>query len=64
MAYRIYTRRNLADTMRDPDEIVHKDTELKGRKDGTYSATDFCSYNYSRTNYYFLIIEIYDYTVI
>lgn len=70
MAYKIYTRRNLADTMRDPDEIViedlgykhsleaaksvandyinkrffHKDTKLMERKDGTYSATDFCSY--------------------
>jgi len=70
MAYKIYTRRNLADTMRDPDEIVidnleyknelgdaksvainyiktkflHKNTELKERKDGTYTATDFCSY--------------------
>jgi hypothetical protein len=70
MAYKIYTSRNLADTIRDPDEIViedlgykfnledaklvannyikksffHKDTELKVRKDGTYTATDFCSY--------------------
>ncbi len=70
MAYRIYTKKNLEDTTRDPDEIVikelgykhdlddaksvaneyiktrffHKDTELKERKDGTYNATDFCSY--------------------
>ncbi len=70
MAYRIYTERNLADTTRDPDQIVieelgykhnledakstaneyiaknfvHKDTILKERKNGLYSATDFCSY--------------------
>lgn len=70
MAYKIYTERNLADTSRDPDQIVnedlgyvhnlenakkiasdyikkrffHKDTELLKRKDGTHTATDFCSY--------------------
>ena len=70
MVYKIYTERNLADTMRDPDEIIieelgykyileeaksiannyiktrffNKDTELKKSKDGTYTATDFCSY--------------------
>jgi hypothetical protein len=70
MAYRIYTERNLAETTRDPDEIVikelgykynledakstaneyiaknffHKDTILKERKNGSYSATDFCSF--------------------
>ena len=70
MAYRIYTERNLADTTRDPDEMIyeelgykfdladaksvannyiktrffHKDTELKERNDGTYTATDFASY--------------------
>lgn len=69
-AYRIYTKINLADTCRDPDEIVitelgykhkledakqlandyikesffRKDMVLEERKDGTYSATDFCSY--------------------
>ncbi len=70
MAYRIYTERNLADTTRDPDEMVveelgykheledaksivndyiekrffHKDTPIRERKDGTFTATDFCSY--------------------
>ena len=70
MAYKIYTKQNLADTSRDPDDIVieelgyknnlddalslgnkfikdnffHKDTTIKRRSDGTYTATDFCSY--------------------
>jgi hypothetical protein len=70
MAYRIYTERNLAETTRDPDEIVikelgykhnledaksiandyiaknffHRDTLLKERQNGLYSATDFSSY--------------------
>ena len=69
-AYKIYTVRNLADTIRDHDDIVttelgytrklevaihkakdyiansffHKDTDLKKSSDGSYSATDFCSY--------------------
>ena len=70
MAYRIYTERNLADTTRDPDQIVteelgykyeledakliandyiktrffHKDTSIIERRNGTFTATDFCSY--------------------
>lgn len=69
MSYKIYTKRNLADTSRDPDDIVIEKLAyrnsldeakqyandyikekflgvqpLKEYKDGSYRATNFCSY--------------------